>query len=126
MKRLIYSLITLVALITISLLWEGGFRTDLSSLEEMSQQALDTLAAEDYVRAGEMVRKISDRFETLEERWTLVINHNLLDEISNQATEVRALLEQEEYEHATAQLAVVKTLFRDLSDQYEFSLGNIF
>ena len=35
-------------------------------------------------------------------------------------------LEQKEYEHAAAQLAVVKTLFRDLSDQYKFSLGNIF
>ena len=55
-----------------------------------------------------------------------MINHNLLDEISNQTTEVRALLEQKEYEHAAAQLAVVKTLFRDLSDQYKFSLGNIF
>ena len=57
----------------------------------------------------------------LEERWTIVINHNLLDDISNQTTEVRALLEQKEYEHAAAQLAVVKTLFRDLSDQYKFS-----
>ncbi len=126
MKRLIYSLAALAALITVSLLWENGFQTDLSQLETLSQQALDTLAAEDYERAGETMQQISDRFEVLEERWTIVINHNLLDEISNQTTEVRALLEQKEYEHAAAQLAVVKTLFRDLSDQYKFSLGNIF
>ncbi len=126
MKRLIYSLAALAALITVSLLWENGFQTDLSQLETLSQQALDTLAAEDYDRAGETMQQISDRFEVLEERWTIVINHNLLDEISNQTTEVRALLEQKEYEHAAAQLAVVKTLFRDLSDQYKFSLGNIF
>ena len=126
MKRLIYSLAALAALITVSLLWENGFQTDLSQLETLSQQALDTLAAEDYDRAGETMQQISDRFEVLEERWTIVINHNLLDEISNQTTEVRALLEQKEYEHAAAQLAVVKTLFRDLCDQYKFSLGNIF
>ena len=114
MKRLIYSLAALAALITVSLLWENGFQTDLSQLETLSQQARETM------------QQISDRFEVLEERWTIVINHNLLDEISNQTTEVRALLEQKEYEHAAAQLAVVKTLFRDLSDQYKFSLGNIF
>ncbi len=126
MKRLIYSLIALAALVTVSLVWEGGFQADLDRLEDMSQQALDLLAAEDYAQSGEIVRRISDRFEVLEERWTIVINHNLLDDISNQTTEVRALLEQKEYEHAAAQLAVVKTLFRDLSDQYKFSLGNIF
>ena len=126
MKRLIYSLIALAALVTVSLVWEGGFQADLDRLEDMSQQALDLLAAEDYAQSGEIVRQISDRFEVLEERWTIVINLNLLDDISNQTTEVRALLEQKEYEHAAAQLAVVKTLFRDLSDQYKFSLGNIF
>lgn len=48
MKRLIYSLIALAALVTVSLLWEGGFQADLDRLENMSQQALDLLAAEDY------------------------------------------------------------------------------
>ena len=96
MKRLIYSLIALAALVTVSLLWEGGFQADLDRLENMSQQALDLLAAEDYTQSGEIVRQISDRFEVLEERWTIVINHNLLDDISNQTTEVCALLEQKE------------------------------
>ena len=58
MKRLIYSLAALAALITVSLLWENGFQTDLSQLETLSQQALDTLAAEDYDRAGETMQQI--------------------------------------------------------------------
>ena len=62
----------------------------------------------------------------LEEKWTIVINHNLLDEVSNAATEVKALLIQEEYSHAAAQLTVLKTLFKDLDDHFKFSLGNIF
>ena len=35
MKRLIYSLIALAALVTVSLVWEGGFQADLDRLEDM-------------------------------------------------------------------------------------------
>lgn len=126
MKRLLYSFGLLAALIAVSLLWENSFQGNLHELMDMSQKGLDAMAAEDYEAAGQVIGQLSEKFEVLEEKWTIVINHNLLDEVSNATTEVRALLEQEEYSHAAAQLTVVKTLFKDLDDHYKFSLGNIF
>lgn len=126
MKRVLLSVIALVTLVTGSWIWQNGFQGALAHLEDQSQQALDALAREDYEQAEDTMQEVSSQFELLEEKWTIVINHNLLDEISNQTTEVRALLEQEEYPHAAAQLAVVKALFHDLSDQYKISIGNIF
>lgn len=126
MKRLLYSILSMAALVSVAVVWENGFQSQLHALMDLSQQGMEEMEQKEYAKALHTVETLSDRFEVLEEKWTIVINHNLLDEVSNAATEVKALLIQKEYSHAAAQLTVLKTLFKDLDDHFKFSLGNIF
>ena len=126
MKRLLYSILAMAVLVSVAVVWENGFQSQLHALMDLSQQGMEEMEQKEYAKALHTVETLSDRFEVLEEEWTIVINHNLLDEVSNAATEVKALLIQEEYSHAAAQLTVLKTLFKDLDDHFKFSLGNIF
>ncbi len=74
----------------------------------------------------ELANNIYDRWEEIQEKWSIIIIHNELDLIELSLIGMKTCIEQNEYERSMEELEKASFLLEHIQDKEKLDLKNIF
>lgn len=125
MKGVLIVGITILSILVVgigSILYLNKTATGLALLLE---ETLTAVQEEDWGRAEEMVSRSLERWETVQQMWSAMINHKEVDNIKTTLERAKEYVANQEKASAIVELAVAKLLVEHVPQKEKPSWSNI-
>lgn len=126
MKKLLFSLVILVIVITSGILSIGYFKSSSDEIVTNIDKASDAVKTSNWKNASSSMKRIDDKWNMTEKSWSLLTDHIEVDNIEMSMKKTGEYIDSMDTAQSLAELESLRFMVEHIYEKEQFNLKNIF
>lgn len=130
MKQIVIIIVVLILIFIGSYISQNYIRITsdqlISQIDELKEELQKSIETRDNKKSAELAENIINKWDEIEEKWSILVLHNELDNIELALIGMKSHIETEQYADGMKELEKSKFLLEHITQREKFSLKNVF
>lgn len=130
MKQIVIIIVVLILIFVGSYISQNYIRITsdqlISQIDELKEELQKSIETRDNKKSAELAENIINKWDEIEEKWSILVLHNELDNIELALIGMKSHIETEQYADGMEELEKSKFLLEHITQRERFSLKNVF